>query len=120
VNEADIMNIAGYHFGRIEIDGRVFTSDITITPERVDDTWWRHESHSLAIADVAGIVAAKPDILVIGTGYFGRMTVPDATRRHLEAQGIEVRQLRTGKAVQEFNRLQTEPRRIAAALHLTC
>jgi len=31
------MNIAGYRFGRIEIDGRTYTSDVVITPER-DET----------------------------------------------------------------------------------
>lgn len=35
------MNIAGYRFGRIDIDGRTYTSDVIITPERVIDSWWR-------------------------------------------------------------------------------
>lgn len=32
------MNIAAYRFGRIEIDGRTYTSDVIITPERVVDS----------------------------------------------------------------------------------
>ena len=103
------MNIAGYRFGRIDIDGRTYTSDVIITPERVIDTWWRQQGHSLAIADLGDVVAAKPDLLVIGTGYFGRMTVSDEARRYLTAHGIQVRDARTREAVQDFDRLQKEP-----------
>jgi hypothetical protein len=104
------MNIGAYHFGRIDIDGQAYTSDVIITPERVLDSWWRRQGHRLAV----------PDVLVIGTGYLGRMSVPDETRRYLQAQGIEVREARTGEAVQEFNRLQQAHHRVVGALHLTC
>lgn len=114
------MNIAGYRFGRIDIDGRTYTSDVIITPERVIDTWWRQQGDSLAIADLGDVVAAKPDLLVIGTGYFGRMSISHETRRYLEAHGIQVRDARTREAVQDFDRLQKEPGRVVAALHLTC
>jgi hypothetical protein len=114
------MNIAGYRFGRIDIDGRTYTSDVIITPERVIDGWWRQQGHALAIADLDSVVAARPDALVIGTGYFGRMSVPQETRRYLETQGILVREARTGQAVHDFNELQKERARVVAALHLTC
>lgn len=63
------MIIGAYQFGRIDVDGHAYTSDVIITPERVVDTWWRKEGHTLAIADLADVVAAKPDIVVVGTGY---------------------------------------------------
>jgi hypothetical protein len=114
------MNISGYRFGRIDIGGRTYTSDVIITPDRVIDGWWRQQGHALAVADLDEIVAARPDVLMIGTGYFGRMSVLQETRRYLEAQGIHVREARTGKAVHDFNELQQERGRVVAALHLTC
>jgi hypothetical protein len=114
------MNIDGYRFGRIDIDGRTYTSDVIVTPEHVLDSWWRCEGHRLAVADLTDVLAARPDILVIGTGSLGRMTVLDETRRYLHAQGVEVREARTGEAVHEFNRLQQTHRRVVGALHLTC
>jgi hypothetical protein len=114
------MNIAGYRFGRIDIDGRTYTSDVIITPERVIDAWWRQQGHALAVGDLDRVVAAKPDVLAIGTGYFGRMSISEETRRYLEAQGIQARDARTGEAVRDFNRLQKERGRVVAALHLTC
>jgi hypothetical protein len=114
------MIIASYQFGRIDVDGHAYTSDVIITPERVVDTWWREEGHKLAIADLTDVVAAKPDIVVVGTGYLGRMAVSEEARRFLEAQGIRVRAARTRQAVKDFNELQDRQTRVVAALHLTC
>lgn len=114
------MGITRYRFGEIEIDGRTYTADVIITPQRVVDTWWRKQGHNLALADLAEIMAAKPDILVVGTGYYGRMAIPDETRRYLRAQRVSLHDAHTGEAVKAFNRLQRESARVVAALHLTC
>jgi hypothetical protein len=120
MRRATTMSIRSYRFGKIEIDGRSYTSDVILTPEGVVDTWWRRDGHSLAVGDLAPILAARPDILVIGTGYLGRMIVSHDARRHLEAHGVHVREARTRQAVADFNRLQAQRARVAAALHLTC
>jgi len=114
------MDISGYRFGKIDIGGRTYTSDVIITPERVIDGWWRQRGHALAVADLDDVMAASPDVLVIGTGYFGRMCVSQEARQYLEAQGIQVHDAQTGEAVHDFNRRQKEPGRVVAALHLTC
>jgi hypothetical protein len=115
-----VTSIRSYRFGRIDVGGRSYTSDVIITPEGGVDTWWRNVGHSLAVEDLAPILAAKPDILVIGTGYLGRMIVSEGARHYLEAHGIAVREARTRQAVADFNRLQAQRARVAAALHLTC
>lgn len=114
------MNITGYRFGKIDIGGRAYSSDLIVTPERIVDNWRRREGHNLVVADLAEVVAARPDIVVVGTGYYGRMAVSEEARRFLEAQGIGVRAARTRQAVQDFNQLQDQQARVVAALHLTC
>ena len=59
-------------------------------------------------------------VLVIGTGYNGRMKVPLQTLEALQAKGIEARISRTTEAVDAFNRLTGEGADAVAALHLTC
>jgi hypothetical protein len=114
------MLITAYEFGRIAIADSSYTSDVIVAPEQVIDSWWRKEGHNLQIEDLDDILQAKPDLLIIGTGYYGRMQVPDETRQYLEKQGIKVLQAKTGEAVTEYNQLQKEYARIVAALHLTC
>jgi hypothetical protein len=114
------MEIEDYRFGDIRIAGRSYTTDVIVTPEGVRDGWWRREGHRLHREDLDEVLAARPQALVIGTGYHGRMVVPPAVRQWLEAQGIQVHEAPTAEAVKRFNALQREYARVVAALHLTC
>jgi hypothetical protein len=113
------MKIEHYSFGKIIIDGKTYTSDVIIYPEKVGSSWWRKQGHSLHIDDLKDIIAEKPELLIVGTGNSGVMVVPHETVSYLKSKGIEVNIARTDEAVRLFNRFQKEKRTIAA-LHLTC
>ena len=114
------MAVDDYRFGRIAVNGRVYTKDVLILPAGVQSPWWRGEGHRLAPADLEAVLADPPDTLVIGTGYYGNMAVPEETVAVLEREGVAVWVGRTTEAVAELNRLQQEAARVAGALHLTC
>jgi len=67
-----------------------------------------------------GLPRKKPEVLIVGTGYYGRMRVAEETLDALRNAGVAVRVENTGEAVAAFNRLQQDYARIVAALHLTC
>jgi hypothetical protein len=115
------MRIEAYEFGRITADGESYTKDVVIGPGGVFTPWWRREGHRLDVADLAPVLEAGPDTVVVGTGFYGNMRVPEATLDHLRDQDIEVRVAETGAAVALFNDLAAEPaRKVVAAFHLTC
>ncbi len=114
------MSVDAYAFGRITINGQAFSKDVLVLPRGVLSPWWRKEGHSLDPEDLDDVLADPPETLVIGTGYYGKMDVPEKTLKALRAKGIEPRVARTSQAVEELNRLQRESVRVAAALHLTC
>lgn len=114
------MKITNYTFGKISIDGKTYHSDVIITSNKVQDNWRRKEGHYLAIADLDDVLDANPEVLIIGSGYYGRMQVPEVTRDILNEKGIQVEVVPTSDAVEKFNQLQQECARIVAALHLTC
>ena len=113
------MKIEHYSFGKITIAGETYTSDVIIYPEKVDSAWWRKDGYKLHIEDLQDVLKANPAVVVVGTGFFGIMKVPEETVTFLESKGIEVRAARTGKAVEVFNTFQTG-KKVIAALHLTC
>ncbi|MGB9716763.1 MAG: Mth938-like domain-containing protein [Thermodesulfovibrionales bacterium] len=113
------MKIEHYSFGTITIDGKTYTSDVIIYPEKVDSSWWRKQGHSLCIADLKDVIPENPEILIIGTGYSGAMVVPEETLSHIRSKGIDVHIARTSKAVELFNRCQKD-KKVIAVLHLTC
>ncbi len=111
--------IDSYSFGRIVVDGRRYTSDIIIFPDRVRDNWWRKEGHSLHVDDLKEIIREKPEVLVVGTGSSGLVRVTEETRKRVEAEGIELVVEPTERACKTLNQL-SRSRRVVAALHLTC
>jgi len=114
-----MKKIASYRFGQVEIEGKAYRSDLIIYPDRIDDHWWRKEGHSLKVEDLAEVVAAQPEVLVVGTGRFGMMRIPQETRDYLSSLGIELIAEDTDRACRTLDRLAPE-RRVVAALHLTC
>jgi len=112
--------IEAYHFGSITLDGRRYQADIKIVDGRVVSDWWRQQAHVLNVFDVDDILAAPPEILIVGMGQPGMMRVAETLRATLVASGIELTEEPTTKAVQSFNRLCLEGKRVAAAFHLTC
>jgi len=114
-----VKRISQYSFGSIIIDGRNYRSDVIIFPGRINPSWWRKEGHYLRPEDLEEVAAAKPSVVVIGTGASGVMHVPAETVKWLEDRGIEVKVARTGEAVDIYNALKDNTEAVAA-LHLTC
>ena len=111
--------IESCEFGRIVIKGKRYATDVIIYPDHVEDNWWREEGHSLSPVDLWAVVQAKPQVLVVGTGYSGLMRVLPETEKYLREQGIRLIAKRTTEAVRIYNQL-CQSTRVVAALHLTC
>lgn len=113
------MKIQHYSFGKITIDGKTYTSDVIIYPDRVDSSWWRKEGHFLQMDDLRDVVNAQPEVIIIGTGYSGIMNVSDEVISNLKSMKIDMHAARTTEAVDLFNKL-SDLKKIVACLHLTC
>jgi len=111
--------IDSYQFGLIVINGKKYTSDVIIFPDRVRDNWWRKTGHQLCLDDIAEVLTENPEVLVVGTGASDLMKVLPEVRQVVEAQGIELIVEATDKACHTYNQL-CRSRRAVAALHLTC
>lgn len=114
------MEIESYSFGSIKIKGQVYKKDVIIFPEKIFSPWWRERGHSLSIDDLKEVILYNPRLLIIGTGAYGVMSVPESTREFLEEKGIEIKILKTKDAVSTFNKEIEKEQNVVACLHLTC
>jgi hypothetical protein len=113
------MQIEDYEFGRIVIDGQVYTDDIIIIGDTIYSNWWRKKGHELQSEDISRIIEAEPGVLVVGNGYYGRMTVRESAGEAVERIGCELIVKKTGDATQTYNELDDKDG-VAAAFHLSC
>jgi hypothetical protein len=111
--------IESYTFGRMVIDGHPYTSDFIIFPDMINDSWWRIRGHSLCLKDVESVFSEEPEVIIIGTGYYGLMKVEDEVKSLAQSRGIELIIEKTEKAVQSFNRLSAQ-KKVIGGFHLTC
>jgi len=74
--------IESYDFGKIKIDGKIYTRDLIVFPNEVKE-WRRDESHWVGINDLGEIIEKQPKIVIFGTGYSGIMEVSDEAKEHL-------------------------------------
>ena len=102
------------------VKGTAYRKDLKIIRGKVIGNWWRQQGHRLATDDIDDILSARPQILVIGTGYAGNMRVPKGVRQTLENKQIKVIAQTTADATTTFNRLVAEGQDVAGAFHLTC
>jgi hypothetical protein len=78
-------------------------------------------SHSPGIqpSDVQELLDHGVDVVILGTGMFGRLKVCPETLDILEAQSVEVRMLKTEDAVREYNEVRGQEA-VGALIHSTC
>jgi hypothetical protein len=111
--------IDSYNFGQVIVNGKRYTSDIIIFPDRVKDNWRRKMAHQLCLGDIAEVMTESPEVLVVGTGASGLMKVLPEVKQSIDAQGIKLIVEATGKACPTYNQF-CHSQKVIAALHLTC
>ncbi len=114
------VKIKSYEFGRIEIDGKVYTRDVIICDNHVNSPWWRKVGHYLQTEDIEDILNAKPDVIIVGTGKYGTMKVSDEVKKELESRCIDFIYSKTDEAYKKHNEISGSGKIVVTALHLTC
>lgn len=114
--------IESYGFGRMVVDGEEYTRDLVISWKGVENSsWWRKEGHALHLEDLRDVIErTEPEVLVVGTGYYGFMEVREEVREYLRERGIELVAGKTGEVYEKFNELVERGARVLGAFHLTC
>jgi len=112
--------IEHYSFGSMKINGREYQKDLIVFPDKILPGWWRREGHSLSIEDLKEVLNYKPDILIVGKGSSGMMSIPESTKKTISERDIELVAENTDKAVKMFNEYIEKGKKVVGAFHLTC
>jgi hypothetical protein len=112
--------ITEFSFGKIVVNGKTYTNDIKIIDGQVVSEWWRKSGHRVAVEDMTDVLAAEPEVVVIGKGSPGLLKSTASLRDHLAANHIELIEKKTSVAIDAFNGLLQRGRKVAAGFHISC
>ncbi len=112
--------ISDFSFGRIVVNGQTCKNDIKILQDTLVPIWWRKSGHTVEIEDVQDALDTNPEILVIGKGQPGYMRITDSLKKILAEKNVKLIEEPTPNAIETFNRLSKEGRRVAGGFHVGC
>ena len=75
------------------------------------------KTHDLKYEDIEWLLESKPEILIIGTGWQG-IVKPEEKIKKVGSCKIHI--MKTGEAVNLFNKLKSEGKKVSIHLHSTC
>ena len=112
--------ITDFSFGRIVANGQTYTNDIKIVRDTLVPDWWRKNGHRVEIEDVQDALDTELEVLVIGKGQPGYMQAAHTLRQLLAERNITLIEAPTARAIETFNRLYKEGKKVAGGFHVGC
>lgn len=114
-NAEGVNLIHAYTRSSVSVNGEAHTRSILVPPTGPVIEWPVHALEDLSEAHFEAVVAARPEVLILGTGPTLRFAHPGLLRR-LMTVGIGVETMDTAAACRTFNILVAEGRQVMAAL----
>lgn len=124
-----MVKIDKVEWGKIEINGEKYGQVLIIGDQVVErDSARLHDlfdtTHEIGDWEVEELLSNSPKVIILGTGWAGVLKVNSKLNPPAGGQisklGIEIKALKTPKAVQEYNRLTEQGKKVNALLHTTC
>ena len=110
-----LYQIRAYQPGAITVNDKTLSSSIIIMPTQLITDWAPQTIAELTTESLQAIAAARPDILLIGTGA-NIVFIAAEIYGPLVNLGIGVEFMDTSAACRTYNALSAENRNVAAAL----
>ena len=99
----------------VSVNGLRFESSLVVLPEKIVENWGVRDVQAMTAADVTGLIALNPEVVLLGTGKILRFPHV-AVLRAIAAAGLGVEVMDTQAACRTYNILSEEGRTVAAAL----
>lgn len=107
-------------FGSITVDGKTYSDDVIIPWD--DEVKEIHLAvrHLFGLPEFNQIALKKPDVLIIGTGDSDLLRVSEEIKKLCSEKGIELIEMVSRRAIEKFNEIFNQGKKVAAFIHVTC
>jgi hypothetical protein len=120
-----MIKIDSVEWKKIVVDGEEYQQVLIVGDQVLErDSEKLHRlfdtTHKMGDWEIETLLSNKPEIIVIGNGFDGVLSVNEKFREQSSKLGIELRILKTPAAAEEFNRLSEAGKKVNALIHTTC
>lgn len=114
--------IEKYKFGEIVIDGEKYKKDVELRWTGQVLTWKREEEHTFQYNDLRRTFGQQPDLIIFGTGHYGKANIDGGLRKAIRGKGIHMIEAMTEAATTRFNEIREEEpdTRVVGLFHISC
>ncbi len=95
------------------VNERTLRASFIVTPQTLVEDWPVRDARTLAVADLAPLLALDPELILLGTGA-QQVFPPQATLAACLGRGIGFEAMTNAAAARTFNVLAGEGRRVVA------
>lgn len=106
-------------FGSITVNGQTHHNDVIVTWEDEVKDIDLTKRHLFDIPEFSQITS-KPELLILGSGDSDWCKISDGVRKLCEESEIEIIEMPSRKAVERFNELSNQEKKVVAFIHVTC
>ena len=112
-------------WGKVKVDGQKYHQVLLVGDEVVerDAAKLRNlfgTTHKIGDWEKKKLLSGKPKIILIANGFNGVLKVDDEFKKMAQQAKVELRVVLTPKAVEDYNELATQGKRVNALIHTTC
>ncbi|UXD21643.1 hypothetical protein IPA_06175 [Ignicoccus pacificus DSM 13166] len=116
-------------FGEVIVKGKSYHHDVVIywdgtTRKRDKEPSKKYKSlygHTpLSREEIEKYLKEGVEVVVIGTGIYGALPIMEGAKKLLEEKGISYVTLPSPKAIERFNELVEEGKKVLGIIHITC
>jgi hypothetical protein len=112
-------------WGQITVNGKEYHQVLIIGEEVFErDSTLLHRlfgtTHKMSDLELKKLLEGKPEVVLIGSGWDGLVEVNQRLGTETQKLGIKMIVLKTTEAVEEYNKLVEQGKKINALIHTTC
>jgi hypothetical protein len=115
-----MVKIDSTEFGYVTIDGKTYSSDVFVYWNGKIENAEMDVRHLLTLKRARNILEKKPDVLLVGSGHDGYFEVSDEVMHVCQNKKIQLIVMPTPEAIEKFNELVNQDKKIIAFIHVTC
>jgi len=120
-----MLKIDCVEWGEIWVDGKQYHQVLIVGKKVFErDSEKLHQlfgtTHKIGGWEEKMLLGGKPEVIIIGNGWDEVLQVNEDFKFKIENLGIDLRILRTPEAVEEYNQLVKEGKKVNALIHTTC